>query len=245
MGQFFSNSNSRLRDLSFFTRGNCCCCLFVSFPILFLDNIYNIQHVDVNVFRNQLALILFVFFSPEYQQVHYRPGFMPIIPIYGEDQDIAGSTRSVRDEGKDNTSSPFPYCLFSCVYIYIYVFFCARERKVSIESCHVCTYERVPILTARWRLCHRSKFFSFAFLSISPAHTHIAVKTKGWKILRKRGLKRDFREDFILFSPFFSCYSTHASLGIVISRLFSLATCVRYHVFLTREISGLCSYSAH
>uniref|UniRef100_A0A0N8C2S3 Caskin-1 n=1 Tax=Daphnia magna TaxID=35525 RepID=A0A0N8C2S3_9CRUS len=33
------------------------------------------------------------------QQVHYRPGFMPVIPIYGEDiTTTSGSTRSVRDE---------------------------------------------------------------------------------------------------------------------------------------------------
>ncbi|KAK4020911.1 hypothetical protein OUZ56_002853 [Daphnia magna] len=31
--------------------------------------------------------------------VHYRPGFMPVIPIYGEDiTTTSGSTRSVRDE---------------------------------------------------------------------------------------------------------------------------------------------------
>ena len=33
------------------------------------------------------------------KQVHYRPGFMPVIPIYG-DMSTSGSTRSVHDEGK-------------------------------------------------------------------------------------------------------------------------------------------------
>jgi hypothetical protein len=45
-------------------------------------------------------LILYFLFEILNKQVHYRPGFMPVIPIYGEDMATSGSTRSVRDEGK-------------------------------------------------------------------------------------------------------------------------------------------------
>jgi hypothetical protein len=32
---------------------------------------------------------------------------MPVIPIYGEDMTTSGSTRSVRDEGKNNNNDDF------------------------------------------------------------------------------------------------------------------------------------------
>jgi hypothetical protein len=117
--QLIINSN-RLRDCRYNTgytslqhavdRGDTNVCLFFFFLfiatgffvfLLFYYFYWFIIYLNY-IFFSCLSFIFNVlfYFLILNKQVHYRPGFMPVIPIYGEDMATSGSTRSVRDEGK-------------------------------------------------------------------------------------------------------------------------------------------------
>ena len=76
---------------------------------------------------------------------------MPVIPIYGEDMTTSGSTRSVRDEGKNNNNDDFlPSILF-------YLLFNIETKKnlfklfiVGLIFCDDGLWLAIQIHAARW-----------------------------------------------------------------------------------------------